>query len=119
MMAADNIGMLENVISAAVNTKYKDIPPTEDEFRTLADSMRLSMDGLYPVTNEEYEEILFRLKATLVIQMDVGIFINDRNSPHQSWLPARKADIEFFFWKRYKKYLEEQKHWNPRVTAAL
>ena len=118
-MAAANIGMIENVISTAVNTQYKDVPPTEEQFKALADSMRASMAAMFPVTDEEYAEILFRLKATLVIQMDVGVFINDRNTKHQSWLPARKADLEFFFWKRYKKYLEEQKHWNPRVTATL
>ncbi len=38
---------------------------------------------------------------------------------HKSWLPSRRADLDFFFWNRYKKYLEEIKHWNPRVTATL
>ena len=51
--------------------------------------------------------------------MDVGEFINDRTNGHQSWLPARRAEIDFFFWERYKKYLEEEKKWNPRVTANL
>ncbi len=118
-MAAEHVGMIENMISAAVNTKYKDVPPTEEEFLELASSVRTSLAMAFPVTEEEYAEILFRLKATLVIQMDVGIYINDRNTKHQSWLPSRKADLDFFFWKRYKKYLEEQKHWNPRVTATL
>ena len=72
-----------------------------------------------PVNDQEYDEILKRLKQTLVIQMDIGTYINDRNNGHQSWLPAKRADFDFFFWNRYKKYLEEVKHWNPRVTANL
>ena len=72
-----------------------------------------------PVTDDEFNDILVRLRQTLVIQMDVGVYINDRNNGHQSWLPAKRADFDFFFWNRYKKYLEEVKHWNPRVTSSL
>lgn len=117
-MMNPNIAILENVISAAVSTQYKEVPPTEEEFNVLAATMRSNMT-CFPVTDEEFADILFRLRSTIVIQMDVGVFINDRNTPHKSWLPARKADLDFFFWKRYKKYLEEIKHWNPRVTATL
>lgn len=118
-MANPNVTMLENVISAAVNTQYQEVPPTEEEFIALAGSMRVSMSAAFPVSDDEFGDILFRLRSTLVIQMDVGVFINDRNTPHKSWLPSRRADLDFFFWNRYKKYLEEAKHWNPRVTATL
>lgn len=117
-MLNPNIEMLENLISAAVSTRYKEVPPTEEEFLTLAQSMRATLSTL-PVTDEEFAEILVRLRASIVIQMDVGVYINDRNTPHKSWLPSRRADLDFFFWNRYKKYLEEIKHWNPRVTATL
>lgn len=117
-MSNPNIAMLENVISAAVSTWYKEVPPTEEEFLELAKTMRMSM-SVFPVTDEEFSDVLVRLRATIVIQMDVGVFINDRSTPHKSWLPSRRADLDFFFWNRYKKYLEEIKHWNPRVTATL
>lgn len=117
-MVNPNVMMLENIISAAVNTQYKDVPPTEAEFKELAQTMRSNMAS-FQVSDEEFEDILFRLRSTIVIQMDVGVFINDRNTPHKSWLPARRADLDFFFWNRYKRYLEEIKHWNPRVTATL
>lgn len=117
-MLNPNIAMLENVISAAVSTQYKEVPPTEEEFLALAQTMRANMSA-FPVTDEDFTEILVRLRASIVIQMDVGVYINDRNTPHKSWLPSRRADLDFFFWNRYKKYLEEIKHWNPRVTATL
>ena len=118
-MPNPSVEMLENIISAAVNTQYKDVPPTEDEFNALAQTLRLQMAAVCSVSDDEFTDILFRLRSTLVIQMDVGVYINDRNTPHQSWLPARRADLDFFFWNRFKKYLEEVKHWNPRVTATL
>lgn len=100
-MLNPNIEMLENLISAAVSTRYKEVPPTEEEFLTLAQSMRATLSTL-PVTDEEFAEILVRLRASIVIQMDVGVYINDRNTPHKSWLPSRRADLDFFFWNRYK-----------------
>ena len=80
----NSVAMLESVISAAVNSQYKDVPPTEEEFVTLANTMRQNMAGSFPVSDDEFEDILFRLRSSLVIQMDVGIFINDRTRPHKS-----------------------------------
>ncbi|WP_314856972.1 Z1 domain-containing protein [Stomatobaculum longum] len=114
-----SVEQLENVISAYINAIYRDVPPTEEEFKEKADLLRSSNTVMMPVTDQEYDEILRRLKQTLVIQMDIGTYITDRNNGHQSWLPAKRADFDFFFWDRYKKYLEEVKHWNPRVTANL
>ena len=91
-MLNPNIEMLENLISAAVSTRYKEVPPTEEEFLTLAQSMRATLSTL-PVTDEEFAEILVRLRASIVIQMDVGVYINDRNTPHKSWLPSRRFGL--------------------------
>lgn len=114
-----SVEQLENTISAYINTVYKDVPPTEEEFKDKALLLRKTNEMLMPLTDDEFNDILVRLRQTLVIQMDVGFYINDRNNGHQSWLPAKHADFDFFFWNRYKKYLEEVKHWNPRVTSSL
>lgn len=70
-MSNPNIAMLENIISAAVSTQYKEVPPTEEEFLALAQTMRMSM-GMFPVTDEEFADVLVRLRAAIVIQMDVS-----------------------------------------------
>ena len=118
-MQKSYITMIENIISAAVNTQYKEIPPSEEQFLTLAQNIRDNMAISFPISDQDFADIILRLRSTLVIQMEVGVFIHDRNTPHKSWLPSRRADLDFFFWNRYKKYLEEIKHWNPRVTATL
>lgn len=118
-MANPNVEQLENTISAYINTVYKEVPPTEEEFIEKATLLRNANSMLMPVTDQEFTDILKRLRQNLVIQMDVGVYINDRNNGHQSWLPAKRATFDFFFWNRYKKYLEEVKHWNPRVTTNL
>ena len=92
-----SVEQLENVISAYINSIYRDVPPTEEEFKEKADLLRSSNAAMMPVTDQEYDEILRRLKQTLVIQMDIGTYITDRNNGHQSWLPAKRADFDFFF----------------------
>ena len=114
-----NIAMIKNIISAAINTKYCEVPPNEGEFLEEANVIRESMSRMCPLTDEEFLLVINQLKTSIVIRMDVGIYIHDRNRGHKSWLPARRSELDFFFWGRYKRYLEEAKHWNPRVTASL
>jgi len=111
--------ILGNMISAAINTKFKDVPPTEEEFVAEADKLRSVTASAYPVSDEEYEALVRSLHSFIVVRMDTGIYISAKEDEYKSWLPARRAETSFFFWDRYKRYLEEIKHWNPRMTATL
>ena len=117
-MAGTSAELLEGIISTTINTKYPDIPPTEAEFDSEVNALRQSLAVLYPVSDEEFGEIKRKLKANIVVQMDLGVLIKDRQQ-HLPWLSARRSTLDFFFWNRYKKFLEEVKHWNPRVTGNL
>lgn len=118
-MAASNIAQLEGLISSSVNKEYPDYPPTEAQFEEMATKIRGLMHPMYPVDDIEFAEIRRRLRAKVAVRMDLGIAIIDNKCLHQSWLPARRADLDFFFWKRYKTYLEEVKGWNARVSGSL
>ncbi len=118
-MSNSNEAQLESIISALISAKYKDVPPTESEFNEAADTLRIANSSFLPVSDEEFKNIKKRLRETIVVTMDTGICLQDINNGHKSWLPAKRADIDFYYWERYKKYLEEVKHWNPRVTANL
>lgn len=48
-MPNPNVEQLENTISAYINSIYKDVPPTEEEFKEKADLMRTSMAVIMPV----------------------------------------------------------------------
>ena len=117
-MAGTSTELLEGIISTTINTKYPDIPPTEVEFDAEVNALRQSLAVLYPVSDEEFAEIKRKLKANIVVQMDLGVLIKDRQQ-HLPWLSTRRSTLDFFFWNRYKKFLEEVKHWNPRVTGNL
>ena len=117
-MPGTNAELLEGIISTAINMKYPDIPPIEAVFDAEVNTLRQSLVALYPVSDEEFTEIKRKLKANIVVQMDLGVLIKDRQQ-HLPWLSARRTSLDFFFWNRYKKFLEEVKHWNPRVTGSL
>ena len=118
-MINTNTKQLEDMISLRINDTFTDIPPTEEEFINEATWLRNTLSTLIPVSDKEFADILTRLRQKLVIQMDVGVYINDRNNRHQSWLPSKRAQFDFFFWGRYEEYLKVVKHWNPRVVSNL
>ena len=63
-MPNPNVEQLENTISAYINSIYKDVPPTEEEFKEKADLMRTSMAVIMPVSDQENDEILKRLNRS-------------------------------------------------------
>jgi hypothetical protein len=116
-MTANNAELLEGMISTCINTKYPDMPPTEAEFDSEVTALRQQLAS-YPVSDDEFSEIQRKLKANIVVKMDLGVLIRDKQQ-HWPWLSERRASLDFFFWNRYKKYLEQVKHWNRRVSGNL
>ncbi|MEX2105117.1 MAG: endonuclease, partial [Bacilli bacterium] len=114
-MLSQNAQMLERFISVAMNTKYPHTVPNEDDLLAEANILRVAA----PVSDDDFEQVVKNLKAALLITMDVGVYISDHSGDHQSWLPARRADLDFYYWNRYKRYLEDVKGWNTRVTSNL
>lgn len=117
-MSSANAQALKTMISVHMNTAYPDTVPTEAEFEEKATVVRNTLKELHPVSDDEFFNIKRALMANIIVEMDIGVCIKD-SRPHQSWLPARRASLNFFFWKRYQQYLEEIKGWNSRVIANL
>lgn len=111
--------IIKNNIETQLNTLYFKEPPTEQEMLETAEFVRRVMAERFPVSDEDFQRILRELRESREVKLDVGTYIVDEENQHQSWLPARRADIDFFFWERYRKYLEGEKHWNPDVTRTL
>lgn len=109
---------LESIISSAINSEFPDDAPEEYIFEQRSDSLRMACAACYPVTDDEYESIKRRLKANIVVKMDLGVLIKEQGE-HLPWLSSRRGSLDFFFWNRYKKYLGEVKGWNARVIGNL
>jgi hypothetical protein len=119
-MANTTAETLEGLISTYINNQYPEVPPTEEEFNNAAELVRNSSKMMnITVTDEEFESIKKHLKSSTVMILDNGIMLPDLKNGHKPWVASRRAEIDPFYWERYKKYLEQVKHWNPRVTAKL
>src|SRR5689334_7474664 len=106
----DNARRLE---TAVITTLADAGVPTESEINTLAEQLRALPP--YSVTDEEFKSVVGRLKESLRIDMGLGTSVVEEHAP---WLAGRRAEIDFYYWNRYKLYLH-QLGVPPRVVAAV
>ncbi len=108
--------MLYRLLSVAINTKYRDVIPTEENIREEA----LILRGICPVSDEEYDHVIRQIHAAMLVSMDRGVAIIDPNAVHLPWFMHRRGREDFFFyWARYERFLTDIKGWGPRVVATI
>jgi len=91
--------------------------PTSQQIRqhiTAVVQMQRQIGRAEPIDEEAlYREVLSQVNTW---QADPSIL---RDGKHHNWLPGRKAQVQWNFWKRYRQYLEDEKTWPAIVTAKL
>ena len=87
--------------------------PTEEELNNACEMVKRMIPG---ITDAEKDRVKKRLQAALDVAMDVGVVIEKEYEP---WLNARKNDIDFYYWRRYALYLEQDQHRAPGVIATI
>lgn len=80
--------------------------------------LRETFSLFYPDENIDEEKLLRQ------ILYDFGIFegnakILEDNKDHMEWLADERANIQWNFWNRYKKYLEVDEKLPPAVVASI
>ncbi|MEN6326001.1 MAG: Z1 domain-containing protein [Syntrophomonas sp.] len=72
----------------------------------------------FPMSDDEYTRVLRMLFERLQVHMDNGIAVVDP-ATYKPWLDTRRADIDFFYWNRYREYLLINKDWNEQVVSTI
>lgn len=93
--------------------EFADQTPSEDQVRETVDWLR----ERYRMTDDEYQMFLRTLFEQLQMHMDTGVAVVGKGT--KPWLDARRADIDFFYWNRYRTYLTANKGWNGHVVSAI
>ncbi len=92
--------------------------PTPDEIRSAATrvcSMLVGPGGKLDFS----EEALFVDIETLVnVWIGTATTLDDARD-HQEWLPSRRAEIQWRFWRRYEQFLEQEEGWAPTTIQRL
>lgn len=75
------------------------------------------MLGAGTLTDEEKDEVIAALHASLFVRIDRGHCIKEKD--HTPWYMAAKADQPSAFWDRYRIYLQKEQHWNKDIINEL
>ena len=75
-------------------------------------------DGMLPEPRPSYEDLLTRLQAIYSVYADDYGILTDEET-YRSWLPAKKGEIEWRFWNRYRVYLSETIRLPPDTVNRL
>lgn len=106
--------LFEQFVRIIIKEKQRGPVVTEVDIREAADEARI----FRKVDDETFQHVIRVLHTRLQISMDTGIAVVG-NEPHKPWLHARRADIDSYYWNRYKQQLEFNKGWNERVVNSL
>ena len=97
-MTSNAAELLEKAVRAVLPLDRR---PTEEEVAERMHQMRLAI----PVSDEEFDAVRRSLHSKLAISMDLGVGLVARD--HVPWLAQRRADIDPFFWERYRQLLQQ------------
>ena len=109
-MASSNGLRLERAVLATLPTDHM---PTDADIDALLASLRKP----FPVDDDEFEAIRVMLLAKLTISLDPGTSITKED--YRPWLAAKKAEIDPFYWDRYRQFLALTHRWPPLVLNTL
>ena len=101
-MTIDPVSNLESMVSAALANESG---PTQERVRELIDGLRNSplFDS---VTDVEAEQLARRLEERVSVTQGLGTVLKEED--HRPWLAATKAQIDSYYWNRYRKHLIQE-----------
>ena len=113
----DNMKILIDQVTTAINSEYGDSLPTLEQINDKADTFRTLFAPLYPISDEEYIRVKRELATNILHRIGVATTLRGHDAEHQSWYFIQENDG--YYWNRYKTYLKNVKHWGIDVVNRL
>lgn len=114
----DNVKGLTQAIKSLVSVMYPNTVPSEEDFRKIAGQVRQNLQSMVPVSDEQFDHLIEQLLATIAVTVDQGTYIIGKDV-HLPWFFSQRAELDMFYWQRYREYLEREKLWNDDLTSNL
>ncbi len=109
-----DLNICENMARMIIKSKIGTTNPSEDDIKNAIEDVA----RLMPMEENEKKYVEKQLQASYKVRMDMGsCVINDVT--YHPWLASRKAEINFYYWNRYYKYLEVEEGWKTEVIDTL
>ncbi len=113
-----SVSNIIDLVALNLRQKYQ-MTPTEENLIDAIITVEKMVNALgQEISESEKDQIKDTLFSRIAIEMDMGIKIVDENT-YRPWLAHRKADIDEYYWNRYKEYLLNDKGWNSDVVDKL
>lgn len=61
--------------------------------------------------------LVWDLESRFNVRIGTGTILESKD--RRDWLPERRDNIEWHFWKRYERYLLEEENWPPRIIRRV
>lgn len=86
-------------------------------------AIRAAIDSVLPALGQDGKSIdVEKLAKDLETRFNVWVgqetVLQDVRG-HEAWLPDRRSQIPWRFWKRYERYMEEDEGWPPQAVTRL
>ena len=109
-----DLNICENMARMIIKSKIGDTNPSEDDIKNAIEEVA----KLMPMEESEKTYVEKQLQASYKVRMDMGnSVINDVT--YHPWIASRRAEINFYYWNRYYKYLEVDQGWKTDVIDTL
>jgi len=66
----------------------------------------------------DWETLVRDIESRCNVWIGAGTVL-EYHEDHKPWLPDRRSQIQWKFWKRYERYLEEEKGWGDKTVRKL
>lgn len=86
--------------------------------KTIYETTRNISDLLFPnrVSEEDVQNITRKLETRFDVSMDIGSILEAED--YTAWLDDNRGDIDWYYWKRYRRLLPDKK-FAPNVISTL
>lgn len=109
-----DLSICENMTRMMIKLKIGESNPTEDDIKNAIKDV----SKLMSMSQQEMDYIEKQLQASYKVRMDLGNSVYNDVTYHP-WISSRKAEIDFYYWNRYYKYLEIEQGWKTEVIDTL
>ena len=108
---------LKTAMSHALLVLKNNTAPTTTDVRNAATLVVGLMKGMGITIDAD--ELVKHIEAAINVHVGESTILVNRNDDHQAWLPARRGEIKWSFWNRYRWYLENQRNIPADVVGRM
>lgn len=90
-----------------------------DDISEKVQIIRSMLEMSEPETDIDWKQLSREVESNCNVRIGRVTILENKEPDHKVWLPNLKSEIEWKFWDRYKRYLEEEKGWSNQITEGL